>query len=59
MVTGTKQILNRVSLGEKGTLESDLLQSCLAWQMGDTQQASTVSAGLWITGYLGLPVWPG
>lgn len=48
-------------LGRKGnTLEFYLLQSWLAWQMGDSsQQASTVSGGLWFIVYLGLPAWPG
>lgn len=54
MVTGTKQLLNSFFGREGNTLESDLLQSCLAWQKWDTQQASSVCRALdhwlpWLT----------
>lgn len=39
MVTGTKQLLNSL-FGREGNLESDPLQSCLAWQMGEAHSRS-------------------
>lgn len=62
-VIGTDQLLNGVKSllfgTERNMLGSSLLHSWLPWQMGDTTHRPALSGGLWFTGWLGLPVWPG